>query len=434
MMLMFLPVMTALATGDVADIDNIEIRSVLTDLDAGNFETYSVVENDYLDVTVTVELTPSLVMDHTISIIDWDDGTNAVAYLLYNDDVITEALGIADGIEDVEALQTELAEEAMNVLTKGIIINELNSLMSGDIIWIIDGTEDEIVFLRIVINATNINDISFKGRTSGYNALDFYDFDDIENNHNSCLNWGFALPIAFMEDEDKAVINWTGGTTSAKAYLFFESDFDDIIDKLGDGIDDADDLISELESKADVKPGKNTTSTALDIGDVIWIVDGLENATSKTDGRVFLRIVIFELVESGGGGGVFPPPPDAVVPPINDATDFVKGLFEFILGRDSDPEGLEYWVNELISGNVPGRRIGVEFVNSAEFKAMMDSLSPEELITVLYRGLLGREPDPEGFAYWVSEINRGVSLAGIARTFAEIGEFRALLYSIGIMW
>jgi len=153
---------------------------------------------------------------------------------------------------------------------------------------------------------------------------------------------------------------------------------------------------------------------------------------SQTARRDSVRVEIY--VESTGGGGVMPDTDPGDVPPINNANDFVKGLFQFILGRDSDPAGLDYWVNELLSGNVPGRRIGVEFVNSDEFKGLMSSLSPEDLITTLYRGLLGREPDAEGFAYWVSEINRGVSLAGIARTFAEIGEFRALLASIGIAW
>jgi len=181
-----------------------------------------------------------------------------------------------------------------------------------------------------------------------------------------------------------------------------------------------------------IQPNASTAATVQNYDETIIV-------SVKNGGSVVLSeqiIMKFEVTASGGGvgGGGFPPPADPGVPPINDATDFVKGLFQFILGRDSDPEGLEYWLNELLSGNVPGRRIGVEFVNSTEFKGMMATLSPEDLITTLYRGLLGREPDPVGFAYWVGEVNRGVSLAGIARSFAEAGEFQALLASLGIAW
>jgi len=46
--------------------------------------------------------------------------------------------------------------------------------------------------------------------------------------------------------------------------------------------------------------------------------------------------------------------------------------------------------------------------------------SPETYVTKLYRGLLGREPDAEGFNYWVSAIKAGMPKSDVAKWWTSV--------------
>lgn len=52
-------------------------------------------------------------------------------------------------------------------------------------------------------------------------------------------------------------------------------------------------------------------------------------------------------------------------------------------------------------------------------------LSREQIVTALYRGLLGREPDPEGMATYVEHLDSGIALEAGLRAFVDSAEFRA---------
>lgn len=45
------------------------------------------------------------------------------------------------------------------------------------------------------------------------------------------------------------------------------------------------------------------------------------------------------------------------------------------------------------------------FQNTPEFKKFLATATKEEFITALYRGLLGREPEPAGLKYWVEKLD-----------------------------
>jgi len=50
--------------------------------------------------------------------------------------------------------------------------------------------------------------------------------------------------------------------------------------------------------------------------------------------------------------------------------------------------------------------------------------TPEEQVTGLYRELLGREPDPDGFAYWVNYLNSGGTYEDLRQIFLNSEEYR----------
>ena len=75
-----------------------------------------------------------------------------------------------------------------------------------------------------------------------------------------------------------------------------------------------------------------------------------------------------------------------------------------ILGREADPGGLSGY-----SAFLSGGKKTVDFTHalfgSAEFAQNRAGLSNEQLGTELYRGILGREPDPGGLSYTVAELD-----------------------------
>ncbi len=81
---------------------------------------------------------------------------------------------------------------------------------------------------------------------------------------------------------------------------------------------------------------------------------------------------------------------------------FLNNVYTIMLERDSDAEGIEYWLNKIVS-----EEIGIlDFINQIldqdEFKNLQ--VTSEEFIIKTYNLLMDREPDEEGFKYWVEKI------------------------------
>lgn len=73
--------------------------------------------------------------------------------------------------------------------------------------------------------------------------------------------------------------------------------------------------------------------------------------------------------------------------------------------RNPDYQGLNFWVNEYVSGRWTFPAISNFFATSPEFAARYGSLSNDQFVTLIYRNVLNREPDPDGFAFWVKQLN-----------------------------
>lgn len=92
----------------------------------------------------------------------------------------------------------------------------------------------------------------------------------------------------------------------------------------------------------------------------------------------------------------------------SDAT-FVGHLYRTFFDRESDMNGLAFWLNELSAGT-PRDIVLFNFLFSNEFRTFManyfaDSPSRAENLAVVdyYRGLLNRLPDAAGLDYWVGQ-------------------------------
>ena len=107
------------------------------------------------------------------------------------------------------------------------------------------------------------------------------------------------------------------------------------------------------------------------------------------------------------------------LPQPRDPALLVNSLYKTALGRLADPKGLANCVQQLRSG-ASLEALAEGLVASAEFQARHGSTQKvdTEFLNALYRDGLGRKPDPEGFANWLAEAEKGATwakvLAGLA--------------------
>ncbi len=114
----------------------------------------------------------------------------------------------------------------------------------------------------------------------------------------------------------------------------------------------------------------------------------------------------------------------------NSLEGFVERLYRLILGREPDPAGFADWIDQLRTGQSTGASVVKGFIFSEEFKGKL--LSNEDYVDLLYRVCLNREADAVGRSSWLSDLADGFSNSYILRGFIESAEFARLCVGYGI--
>ncbi len=104
----------------------------------------------------------------------------------------------------------------------------------------------------------------------------------------------------------------------------------------------------------------------------------------------------------------------------------INRLYEKYLGRKADSDGLAFW-SSIWGAHGGPEPVEAGIIGSAEFYAtaarLHPNLSPNAAwITVLYQDLLGRDPEPQGLAAWVGLQSR--SRQSVVLSFVTSDEFR----------
>ncbi|HXH56896.1 DUF4214 domain-containing protein [Iamia sp.] len=100
-------------------------------------------------------------------------------------------------------------------------------------------------------------------------------------------------------------------------------------------------------------------------------------------------------------------------------------LYLAYFGRIPDHTGLRHWWAEMDRGQGI-RTVSAAFARSHEFTNRYGSLSDAEYVTLVYRNVLGREPDVKGYAFWTEQLrSRRESRGGLMVLFSESGEHRS---------
>jgi hypothetical protein len=105
------------------------------------------------------------------------------------------------------------------------------------------------------------------------------------------------------------------------------------------------------------------------------------------------------------------------------ATALVRDSYEQILHRAPDPGGLTHWVNLLNQGLSPA---GLEAYLAGSPEDVARTGGSAAWLSGLYQDLLGRAPDPDGLKSWSSGLAAGMSPVQVAAGFATSPERASL--------
>jgi len=115
-------------------------------------------------------------------------------------------------------------------------------------------------------------------------------------------------------------------------------------------------------------------------------------------------------------------------------TDFVELLYQNVLGRASDADGLQGWLNVLEGGGaradvVLGFSDSREFVNATLADARAYTAASTEAnwtdeVYRIYRATLDRDADQGGLLNWTGELSEGTALVDVVAGFTNSREFQ----------
>jgi hypothetical protein len=102
-----------------------------------------------------------------------------------------------------------------------------------------------------------------------------------------------------------------------------------------------------------------------------------------------------------------------------ESIDLAQQMYVVYYGRPGDGAGIFYWADVFDSSDDLGQALNA-FGNSDEFSNTFGSLSSEALITNLYQQLYGRDPDPDGLAFYSGRLTSGLAtLASLGKQIAD---------------
>lgn len=101
----------------------------------------------------------------------------------------------------------------------------------------------------------------------------------------------------------------------------------------------------------------------------------------------------------------------------------VYRLYRAYFLREPDADGFTYWLAQYRWG-YPLDAISDDFARSTEFVRMYGSLTDRQFVLRVYLNVLGREPDQGGYDYWLRQMAAGLRRGGLMIAFSDSAEFR----------
>jgi peptidoglycan/xylan/chitin deacetylase (PgdA/CDA1 family) len=168
-------------------------------------------------------------------------------------------------------------------------------------------------------------------------------------------------------------------------------------------------------------------------GDTILMHDGFSR---RPRGLAVLRSWLaasaddydFQVLPGCDAPPVVEEPPAPAVEPVMDPENpqgwhrfQIARLYGAYFDREPDAEGWAYWNREFTNGSSLAN-ISYSFAQSSEFNKSA-TLDDEEFVAFVYANVLDREPDPEGFDYWIDQLAGETDRGELVLYFSEGVEY-----------
>ena len=100
----------------------------------------------------------------------------------------------------------------------------------------------------------------------------------------------------------------------------------------------------------------------------------------------------------------------------------VARLYSATLDRLPDQDGLASWTDAIKTGTSL-QQVADGFVGSAEFQGRYGNLGDAAFVELLYDNVLDRAPDPEGLSAWTDALASGMTRSEVVTGFSESLEY-----------
>lgn len=110
----------------------------------------------------------------------------------------------------------------------------------------------------------------------------------------------------------------------------------------------------------------------------------------------------------------------------NDTYQAVTLLYDSFTGRLPDVSGLTFWSEQVKTGARTLAQVSNEFAASAEFTSAIAGKNNGQLVDFMYQNTLDRGPDPVGRAFWVDQLDKGLTKGALLFEFSQSAEHFAL--------
>ncbi len=113
-------------------------------------------------------------------------------------------------------------------------------------------------------------------------------------------------------------------------------------------------------------------------------------------------------------------------------SDYVDSLYSNILKRSADAAGKNDWVNRIKNHEMSAAEVArIGFFTSPEY--LNKNTSNEQFLTDIYAAFFNRQPDSEGYNYWLARMSQGYTRDQvILEGFGQSLEFNSILRSYGL--
>jgi len=100
----------------------------------------------------------------------------------------------------------------------------------------------------------------------------------------------------------------------------------------------------------------------------------------------------------------------------------VARLYLAVLGRAPEAGGFDFWMVRRLEGWTLDR-VAANFVDSVEYRQRFGVPNDAAFVELLYENVLGRRSDASGRAFWIDQLDDGMSRQRVVVLFSESPEF-----------